>query len=103
MTDSILIIDNFNQRTILEELNFVRHKALKIGLQLGLPYHKIRELRDSEEPLKWIINCWLEGWIEFGPPCNWQSLVDVLRSSHVGEYALARKIHKEYIKQEGQS
>ena len=88
-----------NLRVVCGELGEVAHIWKKIGVQLGIPYHKLNEFRKEDDPLSAVIDYWLNGNTE-GVPVSWGSVVIALKSSHVGEIGLANRISKKYCQQE---
>ena len=88
-------------RPICSELAVVAYKWYKIGFQLGIPYHKLKELEEERDPLIAAIDYWLNGNVE-GVSISWSSIVTALKSNHVGEIGLANKIiMKHCLRDEG--
>ena len=81
--------------TICMELGKVAHKWFKIGVQLGIPRHILKEFEKEVDPLSAVIDYWLNGNVE-GVPVSWRSIVAALESSHVGEAGLAKEVSKKY-------
>ena len=77
------------------ELGKVAHKWFKIGVQLGVPLHKLKEFEKEADPLSAVIDYWLNGNVE-GVLISWKSIVAALESSHVDETGLAHRISKKY-------
>ena len=77
------------------ELGKVAHKWFKIGVQLGIPLHKLKEFEKEVDPLSVIIDYWLNGNGE-GVPVSWRSVVAALESSYVDETGLAHRISEKY-------
>ena len=82
-------------RPICSELGVVSYKWYQIGVQLGIPHHKLMEFRKGEDPLAAAIDYWLNGNVE-GVSISWSSIVTALKSSHVGESGLANRIKKKH-------
>lgn len=88
-------------KTVCEKLGEVTYKWFKIGIQLGIPYHKLMEFREESEPFIAVINYWLKGNVE-DVPLIWSSIVTALSSRFVGEVGLARRISKECYCHDGE-
>ena len=82
-------------KSICSELGVVTYKWYQIGVQLGIPYHKLKEFEEERDPLVATIHYWLNGNVE-GVSISWSSIVTALKSSHVGESGLANKMKKKY-------
>ena len=81
----------------MNELAKVSHEARKIGIQLGIPNHKIRQFeKDNNNSFSDIMDYWLKGNTEV--PTTWKSIVNALASPYVGEIGLARLLRKKYMK-----
>ena len=92
---------DFNSETICEELRPVSFKWFKIGIQLGLPHKDVKRLtkEDQESSLKAIIEFWMAGdEKEWTVPINWQSVVQALRSDHVGEAEFAKQVYFKFCR-----
>ena len=87
---------HFDVRTICKELAEVENKFIKIGVQLGIPRYKLMEFKKDDDPLSAMIDYWFSGNVE-GVHVSWQSIVDALQTSYVGESGLAEKIIEKYI------
>ena len=85
--------------TICEELATVKYKWRGIGLQLHVPYHKLKEFEDTKNPFVEVINYWLNGNVK-DVPVTWRSIVTVLESSSVDKRGLAKTITKKYCQLE---
>ena len=72
-------------------MGVVAHKWFKIGVQLGIPYNKLKEFEKEDDPLSAAVNYWLSGNVK-EVPVSWSSIVAALESSHVGETGLANRI-----------
>ena len=88
--------------TICNELGTVQHKIFRIGVQLGVPPYKMKEFKKEDDPLSATIAYWLGGNVK-DASLTWQSVVDALRSKHVGEIGLADEINEKYCVSQGQS
>lgn len=80
-------------------LSEVLHKLTEIGVQLGIPRRKLKELEKEDDPLSAVIDYWLRGNVDGLPP-TWRSIVTVLNSKHVDESGLAKRIQKLYLPEE---
>ena len=81
----------------MNELTTVSHEVRKIGIQLGIPNHKIKQFeKDSDNAFSDIMDYWLKENTEV--PTTWESLVNALESPYVGEVGLARFLRKKYMK-----
>ena len=75
-----------------------------ICTQLGIPVSKYEEFRQYDHSngvdiLTAASDYWLKGNVEEdGTPC-WESVVAALRSEHVDEKGLARRIEKKYCQE----
>ena len=83
-------------RTVINELGTLKYKSFKIGVQLGIAYHKLREFEKESDPLAANIDYWLRGNAKIGLPISWQSIVAALRSPQVDESGLASTIEQKY-------
>ena len=86
---------------ICNELSIVKHKIFHIGVQLGVPRYKMKEFKKEDDPLSATIEYWLDGNVE-DASLTWQSVVDALRSEHVGEIGRADAIYEKYCVSQGQ-
>ena len=62
---------------------------------MGIPLHKLKEFEEEDDPLAAAIDYWLRGNVE-SVPVNWKSIVDALKSGHVDESGLAKRIASKY-------
>ena len=92
---------NLNLMKVCDDLGTVKHKWKCIGVQLGIPHHKIKEFETEHEPFMASIDYWLRGNVE-DVPVTWQSIVAALKSTLVGEPGLAKRISKKYQVGEGE-
>lgn len=83
-------------KTICSELGTVSHKWMKIGIQLGIPHHVLKQFEDDSDPLSSAVNYWLKGNAESSVPISWKSIVAALKDSTVEEGGLAEKLSKKY-------
>ena len=83
-------------RTIHKELATVAYKWFKIGIQLGVPYHKLKEFEKDNDPLASTFHYLLSNGTTGGAPLSWVSIVEALNSDHVGEHGLAMSICDKY-------
>ena len=90
---------NFTLREICNALATVKYKWFSIGIQLGVPYHKLKEFEKEAHPLVETVDYFLKGNVE-GVPLSWDSIVTALKSDHVGEPALAKHLQNVYTQQE---
>ena len=82
-------------RVLRNLLDVVARKWYMIGIQLGIPKNKLDEFQNLDDPLSEVINYWLQGNVK-GAPVSWETIVEVLRTEHVGEPGLATKIQSKY-------
>ena len=82
-------------RTICNELSVVKYKFYQIGIQLGIPHHKLMEFKQADDPMAVAINYWLKGNVE-GAVISWESIVAAIQSIHVGESGLAKRMCNKY-------
>ena len=87
-----------NLKEVCEELGEVAHRWFKIGVQLGVPHHKLKEFEKEVDPLSAVIDYWLNGNAE-RVPVSWRSVAAALESSYVGETGLATRISRKYCQQ----
>ena len=81
----------------MNELATVSHEARKIGIELGIPKHKIKQFEmDRDNAFSDIMDYWLKENTEV--PTTWESLVNALESPNVEEVGLARFLRKKYMK-----
>ena len=76
----------------------VVYKWFKIGVQLGIQRGKLMEFGELDDPLSAVVDNWLRGNVE-SVPVSWDSIVTVLKTTHVGEPALAERISRKYCQQ----
>lgn len=90
-------IESLNVRTVCNELSSVEHKAYRIGLQLGVPHCKmiVYKQQQGDDALSTAIDYWLRGNAP-DVPITWNSIVEALKSHHVGEAGLAEAIATKY-------
>ena len=88
-------------KCLCDELGSVKYKWFEIGVQLGIPYEKLMEFKNHQDPLAAAVMYWLKGNVE-GIAISWRSIVSALKSDHVGETGLAKKIFKKYCQEKGQ-
>lgn len=71
-------------------------KWFKIGIQLGIPHHKLKEFEEKErDPLSAVIEYWLAGNVP--DSCiSWKSIAAALEVNCVGEPGLAEHIYQKY-------
>ena len=70
-----------------------------LGLVLGLSYHRVKAMKDSETFLDDMIAAWLQKVDQVqkkGPP-TWQRLVEALKHERVGQTGMASKIETEKL------
>ena len=84
-------------KLVCSELGTVDHKILKIGVQLGVPKHKLKSFEKEDSQLAAVVDYWLSGNALDVPIC-WGSVVKALKSDDVGEIGLADKISKKYCR-----
>lgn len=85
---------------VCNELAEVAHKAHLIGIQLGVPHHKIAMFKKEEDDiLSAVINYWLCGNV-LDVPVTWNSIIAALESKHVGEPGFAARIREKYCGQQ---
>ena len=94
---------DFCLHTICNELSVVVHKRRKIGIQLGIPLYKLKEIEKEDDPLAAIIDYWLSGNAENADrvSLSWKSIAKVLASPHVDESGLAKRIELKYCSDHG--
>ena len=78
-------------RDICNALATVKYKWFSIGIQLGIPPHKLKEFEKEADPLEKTVDYFLKGNVE-GVPLSWNSIVTALKSDLVGEPALAKNM-----------
>ena len=91
---SVLGLDQcLNLRNICSELSQVAHNWFKIGIQLGVPRHKLKEFEKDSDPLSAVVDYWLKGNVE-DVLISWKSVMKALEC--VEEKGLAKMISKKY-------
>ena len=70
----------------------------KIGVQLGIPTHKLDEFKKEDDTLLKTIDYWLRGNVKDVVPVTWESIVEALRSNHVDEMGLAEEVCNQYCR-----
>ena len=93
---------NFTLGVICNALATVKYKWFDIGVQLGVPYHKLKEFEKEDNCLAATIGYFLNGNVK-DALLSWDSIVTALKSSSVWEPALARRIQRTYTGQECKS
>ena len=86
-------------KNVCSELSEISSKRFKIGIQLGISHSQLKEFEQEDDPLSAIVNFWLRGNVE-SVPVSWKSIVEALKSKHVGETGLANMISKKYCQEE---
>lgn len=84
--------------TLCKELEEIRWKSDEFFIQLGVPYHKLREYQKRNDPLAAAVEFWLNGNVK-GVPVSWSSIQTALWN--VNEKRLADHIGTKYCHQEG--
>ena len=88
-------------KNILVPLESIKTKWFEIGIQLGIPRNKLKELEGEDNPLSAVIDYWLRGNVrETSVPISWKSIMAALKSEHVGHPELAEQISKKYYQKE---
>ena len=90
-------METLDLKRILNELSIVRYKQYQIGIQLGIPHHKLKEFEKEGDSFSAAIHYWLMGNVE-GATVSWESIVNALSSQHVDEKKLALEISSKYMK-----
>ena len=88
-------------RAVIAELNKVVCKAHAIGIQLGVPFNKLKLFKTlpTDEIFPTIIDYWLEGNTDV--EVTWNSIVAVLKSDPVDEIGLADRIQQKFCQPKG--
>lgn len=89
----MFLSDNLDLKTIYEELSCIIHRWFKLGVLMGISYHKLKEFKREEEPLAAVIDYGLKGNIQ-KYPFTWKSIVKVLIK--LKESGLASRLEKKY-------
>ena len=93
----LLFSSGLNLRIICEELGTLKTEWHTIGVQLGIPAHKLNEFEKKDDPLSLVVGYWLDGNVpESEVPVSWESIVKALRSKYVGRPGLADRITLKY-------
>lgn len=79
-------------KTVCKELTTVEYRWYDIGIQLGVPIHKLK-LFETQRGLSEIVDYWLRGNIE-DASISWDFIATTLKS--VDESGLAKEICKKY-------
>ena len=97
----MLIISDPTLRAVITELNRVESKSHAIGIQLGLPFGKLKSFKalPTDEIFPAIVDYWLEGNTDV--EVSWNSIVAVLKSDPIDEVGLADRIHRKFCQPEG--
>ena len=85
-------------RTLCKELGRVTYKWFKVGTQLGVPHHKLKEFQKENDPRALASTCHylISNGTTNGDPLTWECVVKALDSNHVGEHGLAMSIRKKF-------
>ncbi len=75
----------------------VKHKCYAVGVQLGVPHHKLKGFEKTNDPMAESIDYWLNGNVE-DVPISWNSVAEALCSKHVDERGLAMRISKKFCR-----
>ena len=98
----IIIFTAPTLKTVIEELNDVVCKSNAIGIQLGVPFSKLKsfefEALSNDEKFTSIVDYWLRD--NTNVKVTWNSIVAVLKSVSVDEVVLANRIHKKFCQPE---
>ena len=82
-------------------LGRISDKWFTIGIQLGIPYHVLKQFRKEEDPLSAAIDYWLTGNVaDSGAPILWDSIIEALKAGSIKETALAEELAKKYCQWE---
>lgn len=87
----------FELRNIRNELNSIGKKWFKFGIQLGISHSVVNKFVKDNDPLSAVIDYRL---LNGKVPLSWKLIVVALRTNHVDEARLARKISKKYCPEE---
>ncbi len=83
-------------KTICSDLGKVS-QWFKIGIQLGIPRHVLKQFEEEDDPLSAVVDYWLKGNVtKSTTPVSWKSIVAALEAESVEEKALAESISKKY-------
>lgn len=80
---------------ICNVLESVKSKWLLIGVQFGIPEHKLEEFRQQSNPLVAVISYCLKGNVE-DKLFSWQFIAKALKSPQVDEKGLAKTVSQKY-------
>ena len=71
----------------------------RLGVVLGLTWHKVNTLKNSDSFLDELVNAWLqkEDYVEVTAVPTWRNLVAALRHVTMGKTGLAREIHRDKL------
>ncbi len=86
-------------RKVCRALGRVKAKWFVIGVQLGIPHDKLEEFKEERDPLSAVVAFWLNGNVA-DIPISWKTIVEALKSIHVGEPGLAGEISQQYCPRE---
>jgi hypothetical protein len=89
-------------KDVCDELGVIKYKWFEFGVQLGIPYNKLKEFETERDPLSAVIDYWLRGNVE-PVPTTWEPITKALESSHVGETGLARRIRIKHCEEGDQA
>ena len=82
-------------RIICNELSIIHHKWFRFGIQLGIPYHALKQFEGEGDPLTATVDYWLKGNVpESVVRVPWNTIVSALMS--IDERGLAHRISKKY-------
>ncbi len=96
----IFFLTALTLQAVCHELGRIKSQWFNIGIQLGIPQYKLKEFEKEIDPLSAVMDYWLQGNVEQTKPRSWKSIVEVLKSDHVGQPGLAETIRKKYCQQE---
>ncbi len=67
------------EKDVCNLLCTVPDKLSKIGVQLGIPTHKLDEFKKEDDTLLKTIDYWLRGNVKDVVPVTWKSIVEALQ------------------------
>ena len=91
-------INSPNIQELIVQLYPLSEKWIKLACQLGISEKVVGEVAEehSNYPDRCLVNI-LEEWLSQGNGVSWSTVIDALKSSELGEDALANHIQQEYF------
>ena len=83
--------------TVLEAVCDINIKWYNLGLQLGIPVHKLEEIKQQYSQFGDTLREMLHVWLKRQESCTWMALATALKAKSVDGKDIAQQIELDYI------